>query len=1313
MRGLHNDFKRGFALPTVLIASVILLTVLAVAVSATAAVRTTLKNQYYEQLAQTAGEAGVAYAKACLAASGNVPQWTDAKPLTPTTDCSGNNIYGSSARALVVGGGGGGGIDMGGGGGGGGVVYNSELSLSTQAYTITVGAGGAGAPAANTNGQSGGHNFTVPALNGANSSIKPSNTPNYGSSSSVPGKSCLSLKLDGITTDGTYWIDPDTTGPNAPFQAYCDMTTNGGGWTMLMKATRGTTFNYDANYWTTANTLNPTATNLADGDAKFRSFNESPVTDIMARWPDITSTYRWLQQGAWTSRTALTGFNEYRYWGRMIDSPYSAFQDLFSSQAEQGGATGPSAWGTKLGDLGVSTMAARWGFRFNENGAGVYTSDDAGGGIGLKQGSYSAGDVYSCCGTARMNRSARVEVYGRDWSDTADSPDIIAAVGGGSGGSSAGDRYTGIYGTSGGSGGGSGGYTPGASMPGGKGFSGQGNNGGNSGGQYYSGGGGGAGGAGSSGPSQANGGPGIQYPDISQFYFGGGGGGAAYTLATGGNGGIGGGGGGAVGATTGGGSSINSGQPGGGGSPNAQTNTPGGNAGANTGGGGGGSSHYNANNKGGDGGSGIVIISYPTGTVTATGGTITTEGGRTTHTFTSSGTFNVTNSSNISCPSDPACFVTKNGNVRSSFSVGRPTLDADGKAVKIPAGGYTEITRTSTGAVWRTYRQPSVQAAVVPDLCSGATSTTLGWQAVSLAGTQLNYSPTSQARTITLSNTALNFGPTFYRKDFSVTNAGTYNVGIQTVDNPDDAEIYIDGKFIARSDNGSLGTASATLSAGCHNAFVRLTNSNTTLANSVARFAASIIQQGSSLPTVVSDLSWRTTAGGTVNFAHKDFYVDDTTWGVVSDIVPASAAVTWAGVSGETGARWITTKHSNSGGSAPWGTYPPSQFAYFRDSRTVTVASPTDVRITYACDDACDIYLDGNKIASGIVTVYSTTVTLSEGAHQLGVILYNGGSVVNPSGFAVAAVRTSDGAVLTRSDASWLAASAWTATSSPIYSYNASFSPTPNTEPLGVVRALVVGGGGSGGGGWQGGGGGAGGVVYRDSKPVRVGSYSITVGAGGAAGSTTVFNKGGFSRFDDLIAIGGGEGAGEPSGTSTWPGAGGSGGGGSHPTQTITAGGVIGQGNDGGVGVSAGVYVGAGGGGAGAAGQNATTSKAGDGGAGVSNSITGSPVMYGGGGGGAYRGSNAIGIGGAGGGGSGGPNSVAGANGVANTGGGGGGGQCGCGAAGLPGAGGSGVVIISYPTGSMTATGGTITTSGGYTIHRFTSSGTFTITSIN
>jgi hypothetical protein len=58
--------------------------------------------------------------------------------------------------------------------------------------------------------------------------------------------------------------------------------------------------------------------------------------------------------------------------------------------------------------------------------------------------------------------------------------------------------------------------------------------------------------------------------------------------------------------------------------------------------------------------------------------------------------------------------------------------------------------------------------------------------------------------------------------------------------------------------------------------------------------------------------------------------------------------------------------------------------------------------------------------------------------------------------------------------------------------------------------------------------------------------------------------------------------------------------------------------------------------------------------------------------------------------------------GTGNTGGGGGGGNAFAG-----GNGGSGIVIIRY-LGSQVGSGGTVTSSGGYTYHTFTSSGTFT-----
>jgi len=236
-----------------------------------------------------------------------------------------------------------------------------------------------------------------------------------------PGLSCKAIYISGVTTDDVYYISPNGLSASA-YRVYCDMTYSGGGWTMMLKTTLSTTFQYDANYWTTNNTLNPTDATRNDADAKYQAFNELLVTDLMARWPDA-GDIRWLKTSAWTARTPLTGFNEYRSWGvPQEQSDWNA--TYFSGQVKQCDS-GPGVYGTKLADLGGIAGGSRWGYRFNENGCGEWNSDDVGGGFGVKVGlptwrasvhtpDFSAGDWYECCGTTGMNRTARGEIYGRE-----------------------------------------------------------------------------------------------------------------------------------------------------------------------------------------------------------------------------------------------------------------------------------------------------------------------------------------------------------------------------------------------------------------------------------------------------------------------------------------------------------------------------------------------------------------------------------------------------------------------------------------------------------------------------------------------------------------------------------------------------------------------------------------------------------------------------------------------------------------------------------------------------------------------------------
>ena len=240
--------------------------------------------------------------------------------------------------------------------------------------------------------------------------------------------------------------------------------------------------------------------------------------------------------------------------------------------------------------------------------------------------------------------------------------------------------------------------------------------------------------------------------------------------------------------------------------------------------------------------------------------------------------------------------------------------------------------------------------------------------------------------------------------------------------------------------------------------------------------------------------------------------------------------------------------------------------------------------------------------------------------------------------------------------------------------------PTTTTSttvnPTSILQYLIVGGGGAGVGGLNGGG--AGGFVTGSKIITNNTAYLVNVGTGSSGAA-----RGGYSYFDGEIAYGGGSGG---SGTiqSGYPG----GSGGGSIGGFDGAAGCTGQGNSGGKGNT--TSAGGGGGGASDAGGNVYSIKppfnplqiyGGEGGDGT-QWLNGNYYA----GGGSANGPN-----GGGGGGIGGGGGVA-QNGGVNTGGGGGSGAFG----------GSGIVIARY-LGAQQANGGTITSSGGYTYHTFTS----------
>lgn len=238
------------------------------------------------------------------------------------------------------------------------------------------------------------------------------------------------------------------------------------------------------------------------------------------------------------------------------------------------------------------------------------------------------------------------------------------------------------------------------------------------------------------------------------------------------------------------------------------------------------------------------------------------------------------------------------------------------------------------------------------------------------------------------------------------------------------------------------------------------------------------------------------------------------------------------------------------------------------------------------------------------------------------------------------------------------------------------------TNGIREVEYLIVGGGG--GGARTGGGGGAGGML-TGTMILTPGEYTVTVGAGGAAGHGSGTNddqngsNGGNSAFGSLTAIGAGGGT---STISSFEGIDGGSGGGGGGVNEQGGQGVLDQGKDGGDPLSGLGAPSGGGGGAGVAGSDAAGDIGGNGGDGISSDINGTAKYYAGGGGGGGNEVSGANTGGTGGGGGGGraanastnANATAGTNGL---GGGGGGGITNTGD-GNGRDGGDGIVILRY-----------------------------------